>query len=69
MKTPAEKHIESRAKFILREAEILKSKNGHDFIDITELKRMRDEDFLRMRRVGETTVEFIANFRKAFDWI
>lgn len=69
MKTPAEKHIESRAKFILREAGILKSENMHDFIDITELKRMRDEDFLRMRHVGDATIEFINKFRKQFDWI
>lgn len=69
MKTPAEKHIESRAKNTLREAGILKTDGRHDIIDVTELKRIRDDDFKRMRNVGGATIEFINNFRKQFDWI
>lgn len=69
MKTPAEKHIESRAKNTLREAGILKTEGCHDIIDVTELKRLRDEDLKRMRHVGGATIEFINNFRKQFDWI
>lgn len=69
MKTPTEKHIQSRAKNTLREAGILKCEGHHDIIDVTELKRIRDEDFKRMRNVGCATIEFINNFRKQFDWI
>lgn len=69
MKTPAEKHIQSRAKNTLKEAGILKCEGHHDIIDVTELKRVRDDDFKRMRNVGDATIEFINDFRKQFDWI
>lgn len=70
MKTPAEKHIESRAKFVLREVGILKSDgNGHTVIDISRLKSIPYEELRRMRNVGSATIEFINKFRKLFDWI
>ncbi|MBD9177610.1 MAG: hypothetical protein EGP82_00255 [Odoribacter splanchnicus] len=70
MKTPIEKHIQSRTKRIFWEVNILKrDENNHTIIDISRLKSIPDEELRNMRHVGNATVEFINNFRNLFDWI
>ena len=69
METQSEKHLKSRVKSALRNAEILKWENGHRIIDLSKLLTIPDDELRRMRNVGETVVEAIGKLREDLKWL
>ena len=70
METQSEKHLKSRVKSALRNAEILKlDENGHRIIDLSKLATIPDDELRRMRNVGETVIEAIGKVREDLKWL
>ncbi len=70
METPSEKHLKSRVKSALRDAEILKwDENGHRIINLSKLATIPDDELRRMRNVGETIIEAIRKLKEDLTWL
>lgn len=64
------KAIKTKARNVLRNAGIIRyDENNHTLLDVSRLMSIPDDELRRMRNVGETTVEFINEFRKLFEWL
>lgn len=65
-----EKSLRTKARNILRMAGVIRSdENYHTLIDVSRLKSITEDELKRMRNVGSTTIEFIEEFKKSFDWL
>lgn len=65
-----EKSLRTKARNILRMAGAIRSdEKYHTLVDVSRLRSITDDELKRMRNVGSTTIEFIEEFKKSFDWL
>lgn len=43
--------------------------NGHEIIDVSLLRTIPDDEFMKYRNVGKTTIEKIREIRKSLEWV
>ena len=57
------------AKSALKLANIIRYENGHEIIDVSLLRTIPDDEPMKYRNVGKTTIEKIQEIRKSLDWM
>ena len=57
------------AKSALRLSNIIRYENGHEIIDVNLLRTIPDDEFMKYRNVGKTTIEKIREIRKSLEWV
>ena len=53
----------------LRLANIIRYENGHEIIDVSLLRAIPDDELMKYRNVGKTTIEKIREIRKSLEWV
>ena len=62
--------LKTRARNIfLKKGVIRYDERFHLLLDFSRLKSIPDDELKGMRQVGATTIEFINEFRKLFEWL
>lgn len=64
-----ENRILTMAQSALRLANIIRYENGHEIIDVSLLRTIPDDELMKYRNVGKTTIEKIREIRKSLEWI
>lgn len=64
-----EDRISTMAKNALKLANIIRYENGHEIIDVDLLRTIPDDEFMKFRNVGKTTIEKIRKIRKSLEWV
>ncbi len=64
-----EDRILTMARSALKLAHIIRYENGHEIIDVNLLRTITDDEFLKYRNVGKTTIEKIQELRKSLEWV
>lgn len=59
----------TRARYLLRAANIIRYENNHTVIDVTLLRDVQDCDLAKYRNVGKKTLETINEIRRSLDWV
>ena len=57
------------AKSALRLANIIRYENRHEIIDVSLLRTIPDDELMKYRNVGKTTIEKIREIRKSLEWV
>ena len=53
----------------LKQANIVRYENGRTIIDVSLLRTIPDDELMKFRNVGKTTIEKIQEIRKSLDWV
>lgn len=61
--------ILTKAKSALKLAHIIRYENGHEIIDVSLLRTIQDNELMKFRNVGKTTIEKIQEIRKSLQWV
>ena len=64
-----EDRVLTMAKSALRLANIIRHENGHEIIDVSLLRTTPDDELMKYRNVGKTTIEKIREIRKSLEWV
>ena len=64
-----EDRVLTMAKSALRLANIIRYENGHEIIDVSLLRTIPDDELMKYRNVGKTTIEKIREIRKSLEWV
>ena len=64
-----EDRISTMAKNALKLANIIRYENGHEIIDVDLLRTIPDDELMKFRNVGKTTIEKIREIRKSLEWV
>lgn len=65
-----EKSLRTKVRNILRMSGVVRSdENYHTLVDVSRLKNITEDELKRMRNVGSTTIGFIMELKKSFDWL
>ena len=57
------------AKNALKLANIIRYENRHEIIDVSLLRTIPDDELMKFRNVGKTTIEKIQEIRKSLEWV
>ena len=64
-----EDRVLTMAKNALRLANIIRMENRHEIIDVSLLRTTPDDELMKYRNVGKTTIEKIREIRKSLEWV
>lgn len=64
-----EDRVLTMAKSALRLANIIRYENRHEIIDVSLLRTIPDDELMKYRNVGKTTIEKIREIRKSLEWV
>ena len=53
----------------LKQANIVRYENGRTIIDVSLLRTIPDDELMKFRNVGKTTIEKIQEIRKSLEWV
>lgn len=53
----------------LKQANIVRYENGRTIIDVSLLRTIPDDELMKYRNVGKTTIEKIQEIRKSLEWV
>ena len=57
------------AKSALKLENIIRYENGHEIIDVSLLRTIPDDELMKCRNVGKSTIEKIQEIRKSLEWV
>lgn len=63
-----EDRVLTMAKSALKLANIIRYENRHEIIDVSLLRTIPDNELMKYRNVGKTTIEKIQEIRKSLEW-
>lgn len=64
-----EDRVFTMAKNALKQVNIIRYENGHEIIDVSLLRTISDDELMKYRNVGKTTIEKIREIRKSLEWM
>lgn len=64
-----EDRVLTMAKNALKLANIIRYENRHEIIDVSLLRTIPDDELMKFRNVGKTTIEKIQEIRKSLEWV
>lgn len=47
----------------------IRGENGHEIINMSLLRTVQDDELMKYRNVGKTTIEKVQEIRKSLDWM
>ena len=64
-----EDRVLTMAKNALKLANIIRYENRHEIIDVSLLRKIPDDELMKYRNVGKTTIKKIQEIRKSLEWV
>lgn len=64
-----EERVLIMAKNALRLAGIIRHEGGHKIVDVSLLREVPDDELMKYRNVGRSTIAKIREIRKSLDWL
>ena len=64
-----EDRVLTMAKNALKLANIIRYENRHEIIDVSLLRTIPDDELMKYRNVGKTTIKKIQEIRKSLEWV